>query len=130
MRRTTSIFALIAFALALSCGISFCQEVDLSGTWEGTTEVPDMGEDGLTLVLKKKDGEYSGTISDSLGMIEDVEIEDVEFEDNTLTFNFMVFTGEDYMRVYITLTVEGDTMSGHWETEDARSAPIELKKIT
>lgn len=130
MRKITSIFALLAFVLAFFCGISFCQEVDLSGTWEGKTEVPDMGEDELTLVLKKENGEYSGTVSDSLGMIEDVEIEDVEFKDDTLTFNFMVFTGEDYLRVYVTLTVEGDTMSGYWETEDGSSAPIELKKIT
>ncbi|GAG18091.1 unnamed protein product, partial [marine sediment metagenome] len=39
MKRTASLLAMIAFLLTLSCRISFCQDVDLSGTWEGTTEV-------------------------------------------------------------------------------------------
>jgi len=44
MKKTASMLSLIAFLLILSYGISFCQEVDLSGTWEGTTEVPDAME--------------------------------------------------------------------------------------
>ena len=68
MKKITSILSLLAFLLTLSYGISFCQEVDLSGTWEGTTEVPDSPEpDQITLVLEKIDGEYSGTFTDSLG---------------------------------------------------------------
>lgn len=130
MKRTASILSLLAFLLTLSYGISFCQEVDLSGTWKGTTEVPDaMEPDEVTLVLEKIDEEYSGTVSDSLGFAEEAELEDIEFKDNTLTFSFTIFDGFEYMTVYTTLTVEGDKMSGHWETEDGSSAPIELERI-
>jgi len=84
MKKTTSTFALIIFILTMSCGISFCNDIDLSGTWVGETEVPDQGTDELTLVLKKKEGEYTSTISDSLGMLDETECEDIEFEDSNL----------------------------------------------
>ena len=130
MRRITSTLTLVFFLLAFSSGISFCQTVDLSGTWVGQTEVPDAAEpDELTLVLEKMNGDYRGTISDSFEMLLDEEIEDVEFEDDTLTFNFMVFTGSEDLRVYVTLTVKGDMMSGYWETEDGTSATIEMEKV-
>ena len=129
MKRTASLLAMIAFFLILSYGISFCQEVDLSGTWEGTTEVPDVPEpDQITLVLEKIDGEYSGTFTDSLGFAEEAELEDIEFKDNTLTFSFTIFNGFEYMPLYATLTVEGNKMNGNWESEDGSSGPVELEK--
>lgn len=93
MKKTTSTFVLIIFIFTLSCGISFCQDIDLSGTWVGETEVPDQGTDELTLVLEKKEGEYTGTISDSLGMLDETECEDIEFEDSNLSFNFSIYDG-------------------------------------
>ncbi len=130
MKKTSSALALFAFLLVLSCGMSFSQQADLSGTWVGSTEVPDAVElDKLTLVLKKEDGKYSGTITDSMGMLLDTEIEDVEFKDNTLTFTFQVDTGEEYATVSTSLTVKGDKMSGYWETEgDSASIELERKK--
>ncbi len=129
MKRTASLLAMIAFLLILSYGISFCQEVDLSGTWEGTTEVPDVAEPNqITLVLEKINGEYSGTFTDSLGFAEDAELEEIEFKDNTLTFSFTIFNGFEYAMIYATLTVEGNKMSGNWETEDGSSGPVELEK--
>ncbi len=102
----------------------------MSGTWEGTTEVPDAIEpDTVTLVLEKTDSGYSGTVNDLMELAQNAEIEDVEFKDNTLTFNITVWTGEGYLKVYLTLTVEGDKMSGHWEAEDGSYAPIELKRV-
>lgn len=129
MKKTTSILALLAFLLTLTYGISFCEEVDLSGTWVGTTEVPDTPEpDKLTLVLEKMDGEYSGTISDSLGFAEDAECEDIEFKENTLSFNFTIYDGSEYMQAYATLKVDGDKMSGYWELEDGTSSSVELER--
>jgi len=83
----------------------------------------------MTLVLEKMNGDYSGTISDSFGMVQGEEIEDVEFEDDTLTFNFMIYTGDVEVRVYVTLTVKGDMMNSYWETEDGDSATVELEKV-
>jgi len=129
MKKATSFMALLAFLVAFSSGISFSQEVDITGTWKGETEVPDAPEpDKLTLVIEKTEGKYTGTITDSMGMLQDAKCEDIELKDNTLTLNFYVFTGEEYLRVYTTLTVEGNKMSGYWETEDGNSAAIELDR--
>ncbi len=126
MKKSTSTFALIIFTLF--CGISFCQDIDINGTWVGETEVPDQGTDEITLVLEKEEGEYIGTISDSLGMLDETECEDIEFKDSNLSFNFSIYDGYSTMKVYITLTVEGDTQTGYWETEDGSTGSIKLKK--
>jgi hypothetical protein len=127
MKKTASILSLIAFLLILSCGISLSQQVDLSGTWEGTTEVPDaMEPDKITLVIEKIDGEYSGTFSDSMGFAEEAELKDIEYKENSLTFNFTIYNGFEYMQVYTTLTVDGNKMTGSWETEDGSSGQVEL----
>ena len=129
MKKTASVLALFVFLLVFSCGLSFSQQPDLSGTWVGSTEVPDaIDPDQLTLVLKKEEGKYKGTITDSMGMLQDTEIEDVEFKDNKLTFHFQVDTGGEYLTVHASLTVKGDKMSGHWETADGNSGAIEMEK--
>ncbi|MCK4363866.1 MAG: hypothetical protein KAW85_03625 [Candidatus Aminicenantes bacterium] len=62
------------------------------------------------------------------GFAEDAELKDIKFKNNTLTFNFTIFNGFEYMTVYATLTVEENKMSGHWETEDGNSSTIELER--
>jgi hypothetical protein len=127
MKKTASILSLIAFLLILSCGISLSQQVDLSGTWKGTTEVPDAMElDQITLVLTKIDGEYSGTFTDSMGFAEEAELKDIELKENSLTFNFTIYNGFEYMQIYTTLTVDGNKMTGSWESEDGSSGQVEL----
>ncbi len=129
MKKTASALTLFVFLLVLSCGMSFSQQVDLSGTWVGPTEVPDAPEpDMLTLILKKEEGKYSGTITDSMGMLQNTEIEDVEFKDNTLTFTFQADNGEELITVYASLTVKGDKLSGYWESADGNSATVEMER--
>ncbi|MEE9390353.1 MAG: hypothetical protein V3U91_03835, partial [Candidatus Aminicenantaceae bacterium] len=85
MKKATSFMALLAFLLAFSSGISFSQKVDITGTWKGETEVPDAPEpDKLTLVIEKIEGKYTGTISDSMGMLQEEKCEDIELKDNIL----------------------------------------------
>jgi hypothetical protein len=129
MKKATSFIALLAFLLAFSSGMTFSQQVDITGTWTGETEVPDAPEpDKLTLVIEKIEGEYTGTITDSMGMLQEEKCDNIELKDNTLTFNFSAFTGEEYLMVYATLTVEGDKMSGYWEIEGGESGAIELER--
>lgn len=128
MRKFGSCLALFIFLIAFCSGISFSQVVDLTGTWEGSTLVPDQGEDQLTLVITKEADEYAARITDTLGMLADTECEDIEFKEGTLTFNFSISEGMDSFTVWITLEVEGDTMKGYWETGDGDQGDIELKK--
>ena len=61
-------------------------------------------------------------------MLDETECEDIEFEDSNLSFNFSIYDGYSIMTVYITLTVEGDTMTGYWETEDGSTGSVKLEK--
>jgi hypothetical protein len=128
MRKFTSIATFVVFILALSYGVAFCLADDISGTWVGETEIPDQGTDELTLVLEKAGDSYTATLSDSFGMLIDAEAEDLEYKDNVLTFNFSIYDGYSSMTVYITLEVDGNTMTGQWETEDGNMGEINMEK--
>jgi len=128
MKKAVSLTTLFALSMCFLWGVVFCQEADISGTWVGETEVPDVPEAvEVTLVLEKKNGEYEGKISSSLEMIDNAEVEDIEFENNELSLYLMIFDGEGYQRIDVILMVEGDTMKGFWEDEEGNSAPVELK---
>lgn len=130
MKTKTSILTLSMFFLVMTSGFVFGFQTDISGTWVGETEIPDQGTDEMTLVIEKSDGDYAATISDSFGMLMDTECEDLEYKDNTLAFNISIFDGYSDMTVYITLKVDGDTMTGHWETEDGNTGEITMEKQT
>jgi len=99
-----------------------------SGTWLGTAEIPDYGVDELTLVLKKDDSSYTGTIIDTLGFWpEGSEIEDVKIESDLLTFSSKIMEGS--MLIIFRLTIEGDKLSGELEnTTMGGSVPITFEK--
>ncbi len=128
MKKTTSVFILAVFLIA-AAGLMSGQSTDLSGTWVGETVIPDaIDPDEITMVLTKENGEYSGKVSDSMGMFDDTECEDIKFVDNKLTFNIEANTGEGYMRIYVTLIVEGDTLSGNWEDEEGSTGKSTMRR--
>ena len=129
MKKTLSIFALFTFFMSLGFVLSYAADVDLTGTWKGSTEVPDQGIDELTLIIKKEADAYTATISDSLGMLTDTECEEIEFKEGTLTFNFTISQGYDSMTVWMNLDVEGDKMSGYWETGDGSQGQVNLERV-
>ncbi len=128
MKKALLSITLLAFLISFCAAVSYCQDVDLTGTWKGATEVPDQGTDEMTLVIKKDEGEYSATITDSFGMLMDTECEEIKFEDGTLTFNFTIFMGTESMTVWVNLTVEGDKMTGYWETADGSQGDLNFEK--
>ncbi len=128
MKKTLLSFTLFAFFMSLFFVLSYAADVDLTGTWKGSTEVPDQGVDELTLVIKKESGEYTATISDTLGMLVETECEEIEFKEGTLTFNFTIYQGYDSMTVWMNLDVEDDKMTGYWETDDGSQGAVNLEK--
>jgi hypothetical protein len=107
MKKVTTILILSAFLLVLFNGSVFCQQVDLTGTWVGETQVPDEIEpDKITLVLQRANGEYTGKVTDAFGFAMESELQDVKFEDNKLAANFYIFNGEEYVKISFTLTFE------------------------
>lgn len=123
-----SLWVVLAAGLAMALGPLWGQETDLTGTWEGTTYVPNAGDDQVTMVLKKEAGTYSGTVTDSMQLADESQLENVNFADNTLTAEFMIFNGSDYIRISLTLEVSGDALVGHWEDPNGGTGKLDLKR--
>jgi len=129
MKKTSTLLALTAFVLALSGGILASSASDITGTWVGETNVPDVFEpDMLTLNIAKKEGSYVGTISDSVGYASETQCENLTFEDNQLKFTFDISDGYSVETIYITLKVAGDTMTGVWENDAGDGAEITMQR--
>jgi hypothetical protein len=118
---------LLFIMLILFAGILFASVGDLSGTWIGTTSV-DGTPVTLTMVLEKSGESYSGTISDDVGFTKETKVESLELKGNEMSFYFDADNGSEYVRVTVQMTVEENSMSGVWESEDGDSGPIEMKK--
>lgn len=114
----------------LLCGVLLSAQVDITGTWIGETEIPDFEDpDRITMVIKNVDGRYEGTVSDTMGMMDEAVCEDIVLDGSKLTMNVEIVNPEgELIRVWITLTIEGDTMKGYWESEDENTNSIELKR--
>lgn len=121
--------ASVFVVLLMSFGFLSAQ-VDITGTWKGETEVPDFIEsDQVTLVIKKVEGGFEGTITDSAGMAREAECRDIKLDGNQLTMNFIIINPDgEYIQVFGTMTVEGTTMKGYWESEDGNMNSITLEK--
>ena len=129
MKKTLAFATAVVFVFVLVSGISAAGGEDLSGVWIGHTEVPDVPEPvEMTLTLEKSGDSYIGTVSDSAGMLMDAEAEDLELDGDTLSFTLSLADEYETTLVYITLTVEDDTMTGYWEVDSGESAEIVLKK--
>jgi len=119
----TGMVLVIFLVFSVSPGLA---EVDITGTWKGETMVPDsMDPDVLTLVIQKKDGAYQAMISDEFGYCENAEASDLEVDGNTLSFNFMIMDGGT---IFITMTVDGDRMTGTWEDEGGSGADVTMTR--
>jgi hypothetical protein len=119
---------LLTAALVFCLGTLFGQTVDLTGTWEGTTYVPDAGDDQVTLVLRKEGETYSGMVTDSMGMAAESKLENVQFKDETLKAEFVIFNGSDYVRISLTLKISGEMLVGHWADPGGETGTLELKR--
>lgn len=119
---------LLTVALAFVPDPVFGQEADLTGTWVGSTYISNSGDDQVTLVLKKEGETYYGTVSDSMGMANESKLENAKFVDGTLTAEFTIFNGSDYVKIKLTLKLSGELLVGNWESADGETGNLELKR--
>ncbi len=105
------------------------QSVDLSGTWSGSTEVPNSPDPNLVTLVLKKDGEvYTGTVSDSMGMVNEAVLQKVKFENSTLSFEFAVPVGEQNIMVTTSLKYTEEKLVGSWMTFNGDVGSLEMKR--
>lgn len=95
------------------------------GTWVGTTEVPDQGADAVTLTITKSDGGYTGTMTDSLGVVAAEALRSIEFAEGVLTFGFSLTDGT---AMKMRLKITGDKMAGEWQHPDGSAGAITFER--
>ena len=106
--------AIVLFGIA-TLSLYALQEVNLAGKWNGKMQIPNFGTYEMTMVLEKTDSDYKGKANDTMGYIaEDTEIQDLKIEGNQLSCWLDLTDGTI---VNLTLTADGDTMTGEAERE-------------
>lgn len=126
MKRFVSIFVVVLFIMAFTTGPLLAKKVKLEGKWVGTTIIPTGEELSLVMVLKKiKKKQYSGTLSDASGMLQEVELKDIKYKKKKMTC-YIDFQGT---KVQIELNVLKDKLTGAWlKEDDGSSGDFEFKK--
>ena len=132
MKRGTILMCSVLWMIFAAASLS-AQTPDISGTWVGDTELPNStASSHVTLILKKADASYSGTIT--LGNAKDAVIENYAFEDeDTFNFEFVMPSGTAKIRVKVKLDIIDDKLSGRklmgsWGMEDGSYGSLELDR--
>jgi len=124
--KTNMIFCLVVLLTLAVLPSPAAPAENLSGTWIGSVDTGGSGIDELTVVLKKAEKSYAGTINDSLGFVEkDAPIEDVVLNGAVLGFSFKAMGGG--MVFAVKLTAAGDKITGELtNVAEGSSVPIEF----
>jgi hypothetical protein len=132
MKRGT-IWMFAALLTAFSAATLFGQTPDISGTWIGDTEMPNSTDTNhVTLILKKADASYSGTIT--MAKAKDAAIENFAFEDeDTFNFEFVMPGDNAKIRVKVKLDIINDRLLGNklmggWVIEDGTYGSLDLQR--
>jgi hypothetical protein len=120
------ILLVLCGVVLLGAGLLAVSQADLTGTWVGSTSVPNVGDDRLTLTLKHDAAVYVGTLSDTAGMVVGQAIRSVTFEEGVLAFDITVSNSTDTFPVHVSLKVDGDKMTGSWSTEQGDLGEVSL----
>jgi len=123
MKKTLRLALALATISALSAAAAAPTFV---GTWIGKTDVPDVGPDQVTLIVKKAGTDYAATLSDSAAVIaENTAARDVKVDGQTISFWFPLASGET---VSVQLTITGDTMNGGWTHESGQTGSLTFER--
>lgn len=123
--------ALPVLAVFLLAGILVAAP-DFAGTWIGKTDIPDVGTDDLTLVIRKSEDAqskavvFSAAISDTLGYVSPgTEIREIKVEGNEMTFQFPLVDGSF---VAGKLALKDETLVGSWANAEGMSAEMKFER--
>lgn len=103
---------------------------NLTGTWVGKTDIPVTGTIEMTLVLKRAETSYGGTISIDHNETEiqaSTEIRDVTTDGERFSFVFPLGDTNGSL-ILVKLVVVDDKMTGRWEHPSGSTGAVEFVK--
>jgi hypothetical protein len=112
--------------LAFIAALEMPTLADLSGEWSGMLWNQGRTDD-LTMVLKRRDGGYEGTIADKLGLIPaGTELLEAVRTGDEFTHSIKIPL-QGGMLVRVTMKIEGAAMRGRWlDVRGGNSGPLEF----
>jgi len=121
------VIAILALAGAWLVAQTPAPPPDLTGTWSGHTQMS-RGKDLFTLVLARTGESYSGTMTDAMGLLNQVSIQDVKYSDGTLRFSFKASLPSRDLQLEATLKLENGRLVGLWTAESGDTASLDLER--
>jgi CubicO group peptidase (beta-lactamase class C family) len=121
------VIAFLTLAAALLVAQTPAPAPDLTGTWSGQTQMS-RGKDVFTLVLAAKGDSYSGTMSDAMGLLNQVPIQDVKYSDGTLRFTFKASLANRDLQLEATLRLANGRLVGVWTAESGDTSSLDLER--
>lgn len=118
MKKLTIYVTVLIFILTFSTVSVMAKKNDIAGIWNGTTATPDGQELEVTMTINKAKNGYSGSVSDTSGLLQDIALNDIKLKGNDVTCNFILAMGETETTITIELKIDGDKMTGTWYKED------------
>jgi len=130
MKKAILSLASLVLCLAVIIPLAALPASDISGIWTGKAGMNDGGTDPLTVTLKKDGKKYAGTIVDEMGLMpEGTALKDVSLQGNNLKLSFQAKENTTIMIIKVSLTINGETMTGRWEDEEHGSGgSVELAR--
>ncbi len=126
MKKNASIGTVFVLLAALAGLLAYAAAPDITGTWIGKTDVPNAGNDDLTLIIKKTATGFTGTFSDTLSQVnKDAEITAVKLEGADLSFNFALADGT---LMTAKLKIDGDKLAGTWEHPEGSGGSMTFER--
>jgi hypothetical protein len=116
--------AMVSFVMA----VPRADTVDFSGSWLGKTNVPSLGPDEITLVLKSEKDSYTGSaVNDTLEIITpDTPIQNIEVEGSVISLQFPLIDGAV---LSCSFTLEEDKLDGYWTHPSGSKGVFVLEKM-
>ena len=128
MKKILIVLAVATMALCiLAGGLLGQKKAGFLGAWTGYAIVGDGSRIDLNVSFDKGEDRYTGKLGEVTGMIPESPLKNIVFKDDKLTFEFDLMDGGGGSQlIKIELTLDQETLKGHWFDAEGNSDIIEL----
>jgi len=128
MKKILIVLAVCVLAFCVLAGGPLAQKkAGFLGAWTGYAIVGDGSRIDINVSFDKGEAGYTGTLEEASGMIPESPLKNIVFKDGKLTFEFdLMDDGGGSQLIKIELTLDNETLKGHWLDAEGSSDIIEL----
>jgi hypothetical protein len=118
--------SVLAFCV-LAGGLLAQKKAGFLGAWIGYAIVGDGSRIDINVSFDKGEAGYTGILEEASGMIPESPLKNIVFKDGKLTFEFDLMDDDGGSQlIKIELTLDNETLKGHWLDAEGSSDIIEL----